>query len=356
LPSDESVAIGNDGAVVTKGCSRAEILAGAVALGEATEVERDEYRNHIATCASCLAALGGEREIERVMSTIAQARDAETWEPVARRLGERSRVRAWQAAIAVLAAVVALSFGVHTLLATAVRAPSIEPKVVAVDHTAPYHVTFEKHVPAHVPSPPRHIAKAATPQPSSMVVTHTVIERHGNKVTQTTTQTTTTQTEVAAAPVPQVTAPASNVPPWRRYEAMPAQHANAQPAATPAPVLGGRAESMAVTPVTVVHEASPLGGDAAIKPQPPPIAYAEDAQGTTAFEVQVDEHGIPTKCTITKKSGYLVLDVAVCKAAMAAHYSPRLVNGKAVPGIYRDAFTFRSANQDDGVPQQQQIP
>jgi TonB family protein len=336
---------------VTNGCSRAEILAGAIALGEATEAEREEYRNHIATCASCLAGLGGEREIERVISTIAQARDAETWEPVARRLGERSRTRAWRTGAALLAAAVMIVFGLHALRATTVHAPSSQPRTVAVKHDVPSREILANDIPVRVPSPPPvHVAKAA-PTPKSMVVVHNVIERHGNNVTQTTTQTTTTQTEVAEAPVAVATAPASDVPIWRRDEAMPAQRGSAQPAATPAAVLGGRAESMAVTPVAVVHDVQPLGGDAAIKPQPPPIAYAEDAQGTTAFEVQVDERGFPTKCTITKHSGYKVLDEAVCKAAMAARYSPRLVNGKATPGVYRDAFTFRATNEDDGIPQ-----
>lgn len=332
---------------MTNGCSRTEILAGAIALGEATEAEREEYRNHISTCASCLAALGGEREIERVMATIAQARDAETWEPIPRRLGERSRARIWQTGAAVLAAAVALSFGAHVLLATVVRAPSIEPKATAVEHTTPFHVLLENRVAVRVPTPPPPTAKPAAPvHAPSIVVVHNTIERHGNNVTQTTQ--TTTQTEVAEAPIPQVTAPASNVPIWRRDEAMPVQrNSTTQQAATAAPVLGGRAESMAVTPVSVVRDVLPLGGDAAIKPQIPPIAYAEGAQGTTAFEVQVDERGNPTKCTITKRSGYLALDNAVCKAAMAAKYSPRLINGKAVAGLYRDAFTFRPPTDED---------
>jgi TonB family protein len=328
---------------VTNGCSRAEILAGAIALGEASEAEREEYRNHISTCASCLAALGGEREIERVMAIVAQARDEETWEPIPRRLGERARVRMWQTGAAVLAAAVAISFGVHILLASAVRAPSIEPKTVALESiSAPFHVSLERR--PHVAATPAPVVKA-TATPRSIVVVHTVIERHGNNVTQTTTQTTTTQTEVAEAPIPQVTAPASNVPVWRRTEAMPNARDSAAPATTVAPAF--RAELAQVTPVAVVRDVLPLGGDAAIKPQIPQIAYAEGAQGTTAFEVQVDERGTPTKCTITKKSGYLALDNAVCKAAMAAKYSPRLVNNKAVQGVYRDAFTFRPPNDED---------
>ncbi len=331
---------------MSNGCSRAEVLAGAIALGEATEVEREEYRKHIATCASCLGALGGEREIERVMSAVAQARDAETWEPIPRRPGERSRTRAWRSGAAVLAAAVVVSLGAHTLLASVVRAPAIEPKTVAIEHTVPFHVSLEHR--AHVAATAAPVAKA-TQRPPSMMVIHNVIERHGNAVTQTTT--TTAQAEVAQAPIAQATAPASNVPIWRRDEAMPGQRVGTAPATTSAPVLGGRAESMAVTPVTVVRDVLPLGGDAAIKPQPAAIAYAEGAQGTTAFEVQVDERGLPTKCTITKTSGYRALDVAVCKAAMVARYSPRLVNGKATPGLYRDAFTFRPATDEESTSQ-----
>ena len=335
---------------MTNGCSRAEVLAGAIALGEATEVEREEYRKHIATCASCIAALGGEREIERVMAAVAQARDAETWEPIPRRPGERSRTRAWRTGAAVLAAAVIVSLGAHTLLASVVRAPAIEPKTVAVEHTTSFHVALEHR--ARVAATPAPVAKT-TQRPPSMMVIHNVIERHGNAVTQTTTttQTTTAQAEVAQAPIAQATAPASNVPIWRRDEAMPGQRGSTAPATTSAPVLGGRAESMAVTPITVVRDVLPLGGDAAIKPQPAAIAYAEGAQGTTAFEVQVDERGLPTKCTITKTSGYRALDVAVCKAAMIARYSPRLVNGKATSGLYRDAFTFRPSTDEESTTQ-----
>jgi TonB family protein len=332
---------------VTQNCSRAEILAGAIALGEASEAEREEYRQHIATCASCLGALGGEREIERVMAAVAQARDAETWEPLPRRPGERSRTRAWRAGLSVLAAAVVISFAVHALLAAALR-PPVQPNVANVERTtSTFHVTLEHRARvAPAPSAPPRIAKAS-PAPRSMVVVHNVVERHGSAVTQTTTQT----TVVAQAPAPQITAPASNVPIWRRDEAMPLQHP-AQPATTAVPVLTGHAESLAVAPLTTIRDVVPIGGDGAIKPRPAPIAYAENAQGTTAFEVLVDERGVPAKCTITKSSGYRALDVSVCKAALAARYAPRTINGKPTTGIYRDAFTFRpSSDEDSGIPQ-----
>lgn len=331
---------------MTNQCSRTESLAGAIALGEATQTEREEYRKHIATCASCLGALGGEREIERVMSTVAQARDSETWEPLPRRVASGSRARVWRTGAAVLAAAIAISFGVHAMVAAVVRLPAIEPHVANVEHATTFHVALEQR-PHVAPAAQPPLAKPS-PAPRSMVVVHNVVERHGNKVTQTTTQT----TEVAEAPIPRVTAPASNVPIWRRDEAMPSQR-GAQAETSAVPLLAGRAESIAVAPLTTVRDVVPLGGDAAIKPRPAPIAYAENAQGTTAFEVSVDERGMPTKCTITKSSGYLALDVAVCKAAMAARYSPRLVNGKPTVGVYRDAFTFRPASDEDsGIPQE----
>jgi hypothetical protein len=79
-------------------CVRAEVLAGAIALGEAGDTERHAYRAHLSTCQRCLQALGGEREIERAMSLVAQARDQEHWEPHLSRGFARARTarRAWR--------------------------------------------------------------------------------------------------------------------------------------------------------------------------------------------------------------------------------------------------------------------
>jgi hypothetical protein len=62
-------------------CALAEKLAGAIAIGEASEGERDAYRAHLAECPHCVNELGGEREIERVMSAVERARETECWEP-----------------------------------------------------------------------------------------------------------------------------------------------------------------------------------------------------------------------------------------------------------------------------------
>jgi TonB family protein len=116
------------------------------------------------------------------------------------------------------------------------------------------------------------------------------------------------------------------------------------------PALEQHAESMAISPgLGSIRDAVPIGGDAAINPQPARIAYTQGAEGTSVFEVAIDERGNPTKCTITKSSGFLVLDDAVCRAAMKARYSPRTINGRSVAGVYRDAFTFRAGTNNEGV-------
>ncbi|MGC1379972.1 MAG: energy transducer TonB, partial [Candidatus Baltobacteraceae bacterium] len=91
-------------------------------------------------------------------------------------------------------------------------------------------------------------------------------------------------------------------------------------------------------------EVAPLGGEDAIVPRPPAIAYDKHAQGTAAIAVSVDAQGTPLRCAVTQSSGYAVLDASVCRAAMQARYSPRRVDGRSVAGVYRDAFTFRSSD------------
>jgi len=97
-------------------CARAETLAGAIALGEADEAQRDTYRSHLAICGKCRADLRGEREIERVMATVPVAREGEQWQPDLRAGHTRPRVRygAWRWAAA-LAAVAALAVGVRAM-------------------------------------------------------------------------------------------------------------------------------------------------------------------------------------------------------------------------------------------------
>ncbi|MGA8574687.1 MAG: energy transducer TonB [Candidatus Cybelea sp.] len=93
-------------------CGAAERLAGAIALDEACDAEREVYRKHLAACPQCVSELGGEREIERVMTSVARARDDERWEPDLRPALARSRVARprWSAMAAVAAAAMVILF------------------------------------------------------------------------------------------------------------------------------------------------------------------------------------------------------------------------------------------------------
>ncbi len=342
---------------MTDGCQQAEALAGAIALGEATDAERERYRRHIAACSSCLGDLGGEREIERVMASVSNARESETWEPVLASVQSKAQRRLrsfFRLGTTIAAIAIALSFGIHFLIASAVKqtAQVIPVRVASADSIT--HVTLEHRPPQHAAKPQ---PQAPAPSPRMLVV-HNVITlkappqphaeamRNASVAVQPTETKTTT---VVAHNEPAESDGNSDVPIWRR--GIDPIHHRTPSAQAPPPTLIGRAESIAMTPSMSVRDVVPLGGDAAINPEPPMIAYREGAEGTTAFEVSIDERGAPTKCTITKSSGYLVLDDAVCRAAMKARFSPKLVNGRAVPGIYHDAFTFRSSGNNEGIQQ-----
>lgn len=338
---------------------RIETIAGAIALGEASDEERREYRAHISSCAQCLHALGGEHEIERVASVIADARESEVWEPdlrdaVGTRSRRRSRAIRWSTGIAGFALVA--SFGVHTLFAAGMPRITIVPaqQQSATDVT---QVSLEQ--PA-IASKPVVIAERSQRR---LIVEHNVVQ-------------------LARAPMPSSVsaAPSSNgaakpsdlvsitvhpdrslqggthskIPVWRRSDTWHtvATTTTTSVTETAPETLTHSAESIQVAPSTT-REVAPLGGETAINPQPPMIAYDEGAEGTTVFEVVVDERGAPTRCVITRSAGYPVLDDAVCKAAMKAHYSPKMVDGRAVPGVYHDAFTFHmSDGSDQGIPAQ----
>jgi hypothetical protein len=120
-------------------CAQAELLAGAIALGEADEPQRTTYRAHLAVCRRCCLELGGEREIERVMALPPQARNAERWAPDVRNLRRRGRnfgVAAKSAAILATAAIVIFGFRAvqHHPTAATSRAPA--PSVSAQEERA----------------------------------------------------------------------------------------------------------------------------------------------------------------------------------------------------------------------------
>ena len=265
------------------------------------------------------------------MQTVTVARDAERWEPDIRSAftarANRKR-RFWTLGVSTVAAAFVASLAVHAFVASRIVAPAPLGRDAAAVATA-FHVTLERR-PGVLPA---RSGAHALPVPR-LVVVHNVV----------------TLARPVAAPPPamhvavasprsasgnaQRPAPPAFIKSEQVAALRPSRHdegtiAAMQTAATANPAAQ-RAESIAVVP-TIVHDVVPLGGEDAIVPHPSAIAYDEGAQGTAAFDVNVDERGTPTKCTITKSSGCLVLDVSVCKAAMRARYVPRTVNGKALP-------------------------
>jgi TonB family protein len=328
-------------------CREAEVVAGAVALGEASDAQREAYRRHIAACAACLRAYGGERQIERTMESVAAARDSESWDPdLARSIRERIAhpTRFWRAGFSVAAAAIVISLGLHFVAASGLAklTPTIaDPLVVHYDGQT---ITLERR------STEQARQLAAHPKP----VPHPNFEVVHNVVTLARAPAPAAQTHVdavaASAPrrniaqTPAIqTSSGDGVPVWRQGggAVTTVSHTTTTVSELSAPVA-----SIVVASAYSTREATPVGGEAAINPQPPSIAYAQNAEGTSVFEVFIDERGNPTKCVITASSGYLSLDGAVCHAAMETKYSPRTVNGRPVSGIYRDAFTFRANDGD----------
>lgn len=315
-------------------CTRAEVNAGALALGEASDAQRDEYRAHVARCAPCLQALGGERDIERTMQLMAHARDEESWSPqIGLSFAQPARIgrRAWQVGAAA-AAVAVLALAARTLVPAGGNTPAAHVAVVrhetiakAIPHRSSGHDLVVFHSVATLRRPPLVAARPVRSEPKPAAQPR----------------------RAASAPVPARHEPAA---PQVVAAAGPSQRDERSVSAlrtvgtaAPAPE---RAESIAVMPPPgITRDAAPLGGENAIVPRPPAIAYYENAEGTTAFEVSVDERGAPVKCSIVKSSGFLVLDEAVCRAAMRVRYAPREVNGRAVPGVYRDALTFQAGDE-----------
>ncbi|GAC1651631.1 MAG: hypothetical protein NVS9B12_00140 [Vulcanimicrobiaceae bacterium] len=329
---------------------RAEVLAGAITLGEATDEERLEYRRHVSECGTCLRALGGEHELHRMHDTVRQAASDEVWAPDVRgplmdRLNTAPR-RIARYGLGFLGVALVVSLIGHFVVGSTLAHPWSDPPVLDI---TPFKVTLER----------KSTRDAKTPSPAPrLLVEHNVFHLTGagpdsSKLSAAkSSKPVTTRQVVTMAPASAAQsaraqlaagarAAAANVPAWR--SAIPPRR---QPYVASASIAGlAHAESLTIAPVYSTREAEPEGGDTAIQPRPPAIAAQEGAEGTTAFEVTIDENGNPTKCAIAMPSGYPVLDEATCRAAMKIHYRPKTLNGKPVVGVYRDAFTFRPPDQ-----------
>lgn len=333
-------------------CRQVEIVAGAIALGEATASERESYRAHIASCRSCLQKYGGEVAIERAMAFVSRARETETWDPdmtrvVRDRIARPSRV--WRYGLTGLTTCAVLLLCAHFVSASGLTSmtPSFSDPLVV--HYDGQRLVLEKRSVEQQQA--RTTAVVSQPR---VVVVHNVVNLVRVRAIP--------AQRLAHAPrrvrshIPlrheaYVPAPASQgngeVPVWRQGGgAFTTISHTTTTTLNEAGTVSGNQASIVVASAYTARDAAPVGGETAISPKPPMIAYAEGAEGTTVFKVFIDTHGAPTKCTITKSSGYLSLDNAVCHAAMAAKYTPRTVNGKPEPGTYLDAFTFRTTDSD----------
>jgi TonB family protein len=332
-------------------CARAETLAGAIALEEATDGERDAYRRHLASCVRCVETLGGEREIERVMSVVAQARDQESWEPDLRNaLRDRTRARrgAWTFGLGLGALALAVSLSIHLLAAGTMRPIALAPANTVAAAGSVFHVSLERRSQRQSQAVASHPAAAAAGVAQPIHVTHNVVA---------------------------VTVPAVNPKPAKVQAAGGLASSNAQTdpalvAALPpsdrlkgsissmqtqsaAPVYSHQAESLAVTPLRsiVVHDVAPVGGTLTL-PNPPAIAGREMAaegltEATATYALAIDERGAPIACQIQKSSGITAIDESVCRAAMRAKFTPRTVNGKPTTSIYHDAFVFLAGTNSE---------
>ena len=341
-------------------CNQAEVLAGAIALGEATDAERQAYRGHVATCSSCLRANGGEHEIERTMACVGQARADETWDPdltalVREKMNGRKRLL--RAGLTVAGTCIAISLAFNLAMVTGLTkiAPSFaDPLVLNYDGQ---RIVLE------------HRSTAALPQATAaprMVVEHNVVTLTRQPAAVAAADVRAPQTVPVTPHAQRLVASSASAsgarsqqknfgdtPIWQRGSGGGGGNTAVVQTTTSVsqtiPRLDRQTESIVVAPAYTVRAPEPIGGETALTPEPAPIAYAQNASGTSVFEVQIDERGNPTKCSITKSSGFLSLDDAVCRAAMKARYSPKLVNGRPVPGSYTDAFTFRSNGNGEGL-------
>jgi hypothetical protein len=161
-------------------CDRAEIIAGAIALGEAREEERHAYRGHLSQCVRCVGAIGGEREIERTIGLVAAARESERWEPDIRRAivqstRRSSRVRWIYAGATALVAVLVLTvFQQHPVIPhkSALPAPA-----AGVQQAAAIAALGTQSMPAF-----QHSAESLQFRSGATLTLRVVLDGHGRPV------------------------------------------------------------------------------------------------------------------------------------------------------------------------------
>jgi hypothetical protein len=159
-------------------CARAEAIAGALALHEATDAERDAYRRHLAQCSRCADELLGELEFERMGRVLAQARGDERWEPDVRGAFHRRRARsAWRFGLASIGAASVAAAACLVLLFAGRQAPA-SSKLAALREQA---LAAVRTVPIAPFSAQR--AESLSVLPASGASIQITVDRQGNPTT-----------------------------------------------------------------------------------------------------------------------------------------------------------------------------
>ena len=73
----------------------------------------------------------------------------------------------------------------------------------------------------------------------------------------------------------------------------------------------------------------------------PRKALRQQLEGTVEFTLDVNAHGCPTRCVVTRSSNVPILDEATCRLLMRrARFGPAEKDGKRVPATYSNHFTW----------------
>lgn len=85
------------------------------------------------------------------------------------------------------------------------------------------------------------------------------------------------------------------------------------------------------------------GTSARIVQKYPPEAIRLGQQGTVGLEVRVSDSGRVTECSVTKSSGYLLLDEAACEGMVkySQFAAARNAEGESEEGVFRTSIVFR---------------
>ncbi len=162
--------------------NRIEAIAGAIALGEADDAQRREYREHLSSCARCLKEAGRRARARTRRCDGRRRAEDEKWQPdlrnaVASRMQRRAYNLRYGFGIAGLC--LAVSLGVHALVVAGITPFTTgTQKTVAAD-TGATRIVLEQRVPVN-----QQGVRAAQAAPQrQLVVMHNIVSMQRAAVT-----------------------------------------------------------------------------------------------------------------------------------------------------------------------------